>query len=151
MVYYKGILSIRWTTLGGSKTLFFLSFPLRVYGKCKNKCNINKKVRSNRYFFLLYLGECIFRGSSIKMTGDLTCFLLQRGKRRQQYRFLIHLLQKSLSTNNKIFPHVLAQGSVTETQHSLLGAISAGHSLSTHLWAIYKPQRINGFVQNWPE
>lgn len=84
------------------------------------------------------------------MTEDLIRFLLQRGQRRQQYRFLIQLLQKLLPTINQIFPHVFVQESVTETQHSLLGAINVRHSLSSHLWANYKPQRrINGFVQNW--
>lgn len=84
------------------------------------------------------------------MTEDLIHFLLQRGQRGQKYRFLIQLLQKLLPTIKQIFPHVLAQGSVTETQHSLLGAISARYSLPSHLWANYEPQRrINGFVQNW--
>lgn len=44
--------------------IFFLSLPSSISGK--GECNINKRGRSNTFFFLLYLEECIFKGSSMK-------------------------------------------------------------------------------------
>lgn len=80
MLYYKGYTEYRWTILGGSKTVLITFFPsLSLYGCLpKVKYNINEKVRSKTYFFLFYLGEYIFRGSSIKKekTEDLSHFLL---------------------------------------------------------------------------
>lgn len=68
-------------------------------------------------------------------------FLLERGQQGERYRFLIQLLEKFLSTIKQVFPHALVQGTVKKYT-------VARHSLSSHLWASYKPQsRINGFVK----
>lgn len=68
MLYYKGYMEYQMNHPGKQQNCFvliisFLSLPLSISGK--GECN-NKGVRSNTFFFLLYLEEYVFKGSSTK-------------------------------------------------------------------------------------